>query len=66
MADQGDTQVFGTGKYVVFPVTGESRGLREYSVPISVTTEEGGLYVRSVFTGISSQPTQIGRLIIMD
>ena len=44
---------------------GESKGCRECSVPNLVTTEEGGIYVGSIGTGIASQLTLIGSPIIM-
>ena len=64
--DQGGTKISGTGKYGVFPDTGESKGFRECSAPTLVTHKEGGLLVRSVGTGIDSHLTQIGRHIIME
>ena len=65
LAAQGDAQGSGTGKDGVFTDTGESRGFRKCSAPTSVTSEEGGLHVRSVGTGISYQITWIGSRIIM-
>ena len=63
--DQGVIQGYGTGKDIVLPAEGESRGCRDFSMPTSVTPEEGGLHVRSVVVGISSQLPQIGSRIIM-
>ena len=66
LGDQGDTQGYRTGKYCLFPATGESRVFRECSAPYIVTPEEGGLHIRSFGTGIASQITRIESRIIMD
>ena len=64
LADHGGDQGSGTGKYGVFTDTGECRVCRDCSMITLVTLEEFGLHVRSVGTGIASELTLIGRLIL--